>query len=95
VQALLQVLARVLGHACFRLCDRTIDRFAWPRVRYQNLLLIYQARRVHGREVTASRAGRIALSIGEGHGVYPSIGAGIEGHRGYEQDELGQRSFRA
>jgi hypothetical protein len=33
------------------------------------------------------RAGRIAMSIAQGHGVFSRIGAGIEGHRGYEQDE--------
>jgi hypothetical protein len=28
----------------------------------------------------------MALSIAQGHGVYSRIGAGIEGHRGYEQE---------
>jgi hypothetical protein len=57
---------------------------------YQSLVLMHQAQ----RRVSASRAGRIALSIGQGHGVYPSIGEGFGGHRGYEQDELGQSNSK-
>jgi hypothetical protein len=50
-----------------------------------NWMLCSHLRASAQAETTGSRrAGRIALSVAQGHGVYPRIGAGIGGHRGYE-----------
>jgi len=51
-----------------------------------NVVLHAQAR---GRGVMDSTASRMATPIGQGHGVYPRIGAGITGHRGYPQSSSG------